>query len=143
MEYSRIILCFVFLQFWMLGLCSLNHQSINSSNLLKPSAQGTHKDGSPKISDCKHPDMMKRQSALTGGPERQPEEWRILMQLLLGTLPDDGVADVMTGDRQPPGSHASNARVSQDATARRIGVRQTYCKYTRTQCHHQFNHIWR
>ena len=69
--------------------------------------------------------MMNQQSALTKAlvtfsaePERQPEEWRIFKQLLLGTLPDDGVADVMTGDRQPP------AFPREDVTAQKMADHQ-------------------
>ena len=38
----------------------------------------------------------------SGEPERQPEEWRIFKQLLISTLPDTDVVEVMTGDKLPP-----------------------------------------
>ena len=42
--------CYCF-ELWVTGLCSLDHQSIISSHLLKPRAQGNYKDGSAKVSN--------------------------------------------------------------------------------------------
>ena len=62
--------------------------------------------------------------AFSEKPETQPEQRRILEQLLMGTLPDNGVAEIMTGERQPPATPGDN--VTADEVANHLRQVQRY-----------------